>query len=95
VKRKEQTLMEVIRVRELAFVSYLEQSTLGETVKGKVIPQLAGRACANWGLGFICLEADLMQLQAACLSAVVDAEAWIAEIPEQHAAGGFPVPFMR
>jgi hypothetical protein len=29
------------------------------------------------------------------LSAVVDAEAWIAEIPEQHAAGGFPVPFMR
>ncbi|KAJ6964194.1 hypothetical protein NC652_002463 [Populus alba x Populus x berolinensis] len=62
--------MEVIRVREVAFVSYLEQSTLGETVKGKVIPQLAGRDCANWGFGFICLEADLMQLQAACLSAV-------------------------
>ena len=75
MKRKEQTLVEVIRLRGLAFLSYLEQSTLGETVKAKVIPQLAGSACANWGFGFICLEADLMQLQAACLSAVVDAAA--------------------
>lgn len=75
MKRKQQTLVEVIRLRGLAFLSYLEQSTLGETVKAKVIPQLAGSACANWGFGFICLEADLMQLQAACLSAVVDAAA--------------------
>lgn len=74
---------------------HLEQSTLGETVKGKLIPQLAGRAWANWAFGFIFLAADLMHWQAVFLSAVVDAADWRAEAPAQQAAGGFPEPFTR
>ena len=42
-------------------------------MKGKLIPQLAGRAWANWEFGFIVFEADLIHSQAAFLSAVLDA----------------------
>jgi hypothetical protein len=38
-----------------------------------LIPQLAGRAWANWGFGFNDFEADLIHSQAAFLSAVLDA----------------------
>lgn len=73
----------------------MEQSTLGEIVNGKLIPQFPGRAWAAWTLGFIFLAAVLMQSQAALLSAEVDAADTRAEAPEQQAAGGFPVPFTR
>ena len=73
----------------------MEQSTLAETAKGKVMPQFCGSACASSGLGLMLLEADLMQLQAAFLSADVDVADTRADAPAQHAAGGFPLPFTR
>lgn len=43
----------------------------------------------------ILLEVDLMQLQAAFLSSVVDAADARALAPEQHAAGGCPLPLTK
>lgn len=73
----------------------MEQSTLGETGTGKVIPQLVGSAWANWELGFIFWAAVLMHPQAVFLSAVLVAADARAEAPLQHAAGGFPDPLLR
>ena len=73
----------------------MEQSTFGETVNGKLIPQSLGRVWAAWAFGFIFWAAVLMHSQAAFLSAEVDAADARPETPEQHAAGGYPVPFSR
>ena len=68
---------------------------MGEIGMDKVIPQLAGRALANADLILAFLAAFLMQLQAACLSAVVVAEEARFDAPAQHAAGGIPLPLFR
>lgn len=73
----------------------MEQSTVGETVNGKVIPQFPGRAWAAWAFRLMFLATVLMQSQAALLSAVVVAADARDEAPEQQPAGGFPVPFTR
>lgn len=77
------------------YVCYLEQSALREIGMETEMPQLAGRAWANWALTEMLLEADLRQLQAAFLSSEVEAADANALAPEQHAAGGFPLPLDR
>ncbi len=74
---------------------HLEQSTLDEIVNETVIPQSPGSALAASAFAFICLADDLMQAQAAFLSAEDEAADSRAETPEQQAAVGFPVPFCR
>lgn len=74
---------------------YLEQSTVGETVKGNETPQLLGSACASAVLTLRFFDAFLMQLQAVCLSAVVVAEVERVETPAQHGEGGFPLPLVK
>lgn len=75
--------------------THLEQSTLGETGTGKLIPQLPARAWASWEFGLIFWAAVLMHPQAVFLSAVLDAADASAEAPVQQAAGGFPAPLLR
>ena len=71
------------------------QSKLVETVKGKLMPQLPGSACAADVLGLILGTADLMQLHAALLSALLDAADAKVETPLQHAVDGLPLPLLR
>lgn len=73
----------------------MEQSTLGETSKGKVIPQFAGRDFASPEFTFMLLETFLRQVQAVCLSAVVVAADARVAAPAQHGDGGAPLPFFR
>jgi len=62
---------------------------------GVPIPQFPARAWANCELILILLEVDLMQLQAAFLSSDVDTADARALAPEQHAAGGCPLPLTK
>ena len=76
-------------------VIYVLQSTLGEMVKPKLIPQFAGSDSASPIFTFRLCKDDLRHLQAACLSVVVLAAAIRALAPEQQAGGGIPLPFWR
>ncbi|KAG9450377.1 hypothetical protein H6P81_010342 [Aristolochia fimbriata] len=64
-------------------------------VKGNVIPQLPARALAAASLGCIFFAAVWIQVQAACLSAVVEAAFANLVAPLQQSEGGFPVPLLR
>ena len=68
---------------------------MGETVKGKVMPQLPGSACAAVVLGLIFDTADMMQLHAALRSAVVDATDAKTETPLQQEVDGLPLPLVK
>jgi len=72
-----------------------EQSTVGEMVKDKLIPQFPGRACANWSLKLVLFDTVLRQLQADCLSAVLVIATERKEAPLQQAVGGNPLPLFK
>lgn len=67
---------------------------MGETVKGKVMPQLPGSACAAVMLGLTFVITDIMQLHAVLRSAVVAAADAKVETPLQQVLDGFPLPLI-
>lgn len=66
------------------------QSTVGEIVKDKEIPQFLGRLSASWELILIFWDAFFRQVHAACLSGAVVAEDARDLQPAQQGCGGFP-----
>lgn len=74
---------------------YLEQSTLAETVKGKLMPQIPGRAAAAAAFVLACWAVALMQLHAVFLSAEVEAADASLEAPAQQEVDGDPLPLTR
>lgn len=68
---------------------------MGETSKGRVIPQFDGSDFARAELTLMFLEAFLRHVQAVCLSAVVVAAEERLDAPAQQADGGAPLPFLR
>lgn len=73
----------------------MEQSIFGETLNGRVMPQLPGSACAAATSGLTFDTTDMIQLHAALLSAVVDAEDAKLVTPLQQAVDGLPLPIVR